>query len=104
MIVKALDQSTQRIGVSFEIIKSGEIDAWEALTKKEDPDIILLDLFWVEQAQQKYNDRNREMDISLDAMQQIREAFPSIPVVSYTIKPDHEMMERRYKAGAAFFL
>lgn len=103
-IVKALDESTQRIGVSFEIIKSGEIDAWEALIKKEDPDIILLDLFWVEQAQQKYNDRNRAMDISLDAMQQIREAFPSIPVVCYTIKPDHELMERAYKAGAAFFL
>ncbi len=103
-IFKALDESTQRIGVSFELIKSGEIDAWEALIKKEDPDIILLDLFWVEQAQQKYNDRNRAMDISMDVMQQIRKALPALPVVCYTIKPDHKLMERAYNAGATFFL
>lgn len=103
-IFKALDDSTQRIGVSFEVIKSGEIDSWEALIKKEDPDIILLDLFWVEQAQQKYNDRNRAMDISMDAMQQICKAFPDLPVVCYTIKPDHELMERAFKSGATFFL
>ncbi|BBO88128.1 response regulator [Desulfosarcina ovata] len=103
-ISKSLDESTQRIGVSFEIIKSGEIDAWEALIKKENPDIILLDLFWVEQAQQKYNDRNRAVDISMDVMQQVRKSFPSIPVVCYTIKPDYQLMERAYEAGATFFL
>ena len=104
-IFKALDESTQQgIGVNFELIKSGEIDAWETLIKKEDPDIILLDLFWVEQAQQKYNDRNRAVDISMDAMQQIRKAFPTLPVVCYTIKPDHDLMVRAYKSGATFFL
>ncbi|BBO86839.1 response regulator [Desulfosarcina ovata] len=103
-ISKSLDASTQGIGVSFELIKSGEIDAWEALIKKESPDIVLIDLFWVEQAQQKYNDRNRAIDISLDVMQQIRKAFPDLPVVCYTIKPNYELMERAYKSGATFFL
>ena len=103
-ISTAFDESTQRIGVNFDIVKSGEIDAWESLIKNEAPDILLLDLFWVEQAQQKYNDRNRAIDISLDALQKIRKSFPTLPVVCYTIKPDYETMERAFNLGATFFL
>lgn len=102
-IEKELMQS-HNIGVDFEIVKSGDIDAWHALLKQEKPDLVLLDLYWHEQSRKKFGDARKAVDISLDALKKIRKAYPSLPVIQYTLKPDKDMMARSYAAGATFFL
>ncbi len=92
------------IGVDFQVVKSGDIDGWRALMKKENPDLVLLDLYWHEQARQKYGDTRKAVDISLDALKEIRKDHPELPVVQYTLKPDQDIMDRSYAAGATFFL
>ena len=92
------------IGVDFEIIKSGDIDAWQATMKKEAPDLVLLDLYWHEQARQKYGDTRKAVDISLDALKDMRKIYPDLPIIQYTLKPDKDIMEKSYAAGATFFL
>jgi DNA-binding NarL/FixJ family response regulator len=96
--------NTTIIGVDFQIIKSGDIDGWRALLKKEKPDLVLLDLYWHEQAKKKYGDARKAVDISLDALKEIRKVYPELPVIQYTLKPDKEIMDRSYAAGATFFL
>ena len=92
------------IGVDFEIIKSGDIDAWQTIMKKEAPDLVLLDLYWHEQARQKYGNTRKAVDISLDALKEIRKIYPDLPIIQYTLKPDKDIMDKSYAAGATFFL
>lgn len=92
------------IGVDFHITKSGDIDGWRALLKKEKPDLVLLDLYWHEQAKKKYGDSRKAVNISLDALREIRKVYPDLPVIQYTLKPNKDMMDRAYAAGATFFL
>jgi DNA-binding NarL/FixJ family response regulator len=96
--------NTKIIGVDFQIIKSGDIDGWKTLLKKEKPDLVLLDLYWHEQAKKKYGDARKAVDISLDALKKIRKVYPDLPVIQYTVKPDKEIMDQSYAAGATFFL
>lgn len=96
--------TAKTIGVSFEIVKSGDIDGWQTLIEQEKPDLVLLDLFWHEQAKKKYGDVRRAVDISLDALKGIRKAYAKLPIIQYTLKPDKDIMERSYAAGATFFL
>ena len=103
-IEEALTDPKRNIGFTFELAKSGDIELWQEIVKKEKPDIILLDLFWPEQAKLKYDDGRRGMDISLGAIHDIRKAFPSLPIVCYTVKPDQGMLEKAYRAGATLFL
>ena len=35
---------------------------------------------------------------------EIRQRYPDLPVIQYTVKPDKEIMDRAYEAGATFFL
>ena len=37
-------------GPTFELIKSGDIRSWRELIEKERPNILLVDLFWPEEA------------------------------------------------------
>lgn len=90
-------------GIDFEIVKSGEIEEWPSLIDSEKPDIVLLDLYWYEQAKAK-GDATRAVDISLEALRGIRKSYPTLPVVQYTVKPDKEIMDASYDAGATFFL
>ena len=92
------------IGTTFKLAKSGEIESWHEIITNENPDILLLDLFWPEQAKLKYNDKRRGMDISLETIPEIRKAFPSLPIVCYTVKPDQNMLEKAYRAGVTLFL
>lgn len=103
-VTDAILESNQNTDVVFNVIKSGEIEAWDDLVKKEKPDIILLDLFWPEQAVVKYNDRRRGTDISLDILFKIRKAYPDLPVVCYTVKPEKSLLDQAYQNGATFFL
>lgn len=89
-------------GIHFNIVKSGEIDQWPNLIEQEKPDIVLLDLYWYEQA--KNRGHGTAIDISLEALKAIRNAYPGLPVIQYTVKPDKETMDRSYDAGATFFL
>lgn len=90
-------------GVDFEIVKSGDIDQWQTLIDREKPDMVLLDLYWYEQAK-KTGGAQSAVDIGLDALKDLRKAFPDLPVIQYTVKPDKEIMDRSYAAGATFFL
>ena len=103
-IEEELTDSKYNIGTTFELAKSGDIESWQEIVTKEKPDIILLDLFWPEQAKLKYGDGRRGMDISLEVIPAIRKVFPSLPVVCYTVKPDQDMLEKAYQAGATLFL
>jgi DNA-binding NarL/FixJ family response regulator len=96
--------SAKNMGVHFEIIKSGDIEGWQALIAQEKPDMVLLDLFWHEQAKKKYGDVRKAVDISLDALKDIRKSNANLPIIQYTLKPDKDIMERSYAAGATFFL
>lgn len=91
-------------GVDFEIIKSGDIEQWPTLIQQVKPDVVLLDLYWYEQAKKRYGDSRKAMDISLEALKGMRKAYPDLPVIQYTVKPDKDMMDRSYSAGATFFL
>ncbi len=101
---QGLADSETKIGVNIEFIKSGEIDSCRDLIEKEKPDLVLLDLFWPEDAQRKFGDRSRATDISIDAVKKIRESFPVLPVICYTVQPDRGLMEEAYSAGATIFL
>jgi len=90
-------------GIDFEIIKSGNIDDWQNLINIEKPDVVLLDLYGYEQAKEK-GDATRAVDISLEALRGIRKAYPTLPVIQYTVKPDKTIMDTSYEAGATFFL
>lgn len=102
-IEKQFSQSKD-IGVDFEIIKSGDIDAWRTLIESEKPDLVLLDLYWHEQAKKKFGSVRKAVDISLDVLKEIRKTHANLPVIQYTLKPDKEIMARSYAAGATFFL
>jgi CheY-like chemotaxis protein len=91
-------------GVVFDVCKSGDIETCCQVIEKEKPDAILLDLFWPEQSRLRYGDRGRARDIALEALGKIRRAFPSLPVVCFTVKPDRNLLEEVYEAGATFFL
>ena len=101
---QGLGDSEIKTGVRLELIKSGDIDSCQELIKKEKPDLVLLDLFWPEDAKRKYGDRFRATDISIDSVKGIRECFPDIPIICYTMHPERELMERAYAAGATIFL
>ncbi len=103
-IEEELTDSKYNVGTTFELAKSGDIELWQDIVAKEKPDIILLDLFWPEQAKLKYDDGRRGMDISLEVIPRIRKAFPLLPVVCYTVKPDQDMLEKAYRAGTTLFL
>lgn len=103
-VTKALTEPDDLTDISFELSKHGDIDAWKELIEKEKPDVVLLDLFWPEQAFIKYKDRSRGSDISLDTLEKIRKAFPDLPVVCYTVKPDKELLEGSYGRGATIFM
>ena len=103
-VEQGLADSETKIGVNLEFIKSGDIDSCSELIKKEKPDLVLLDLFWPEDAQRKFGDRSRATDISIDTIKRIRESFPVLPVICYTVQPDRELMEEAYAAGATIFL
>jgi DNA-binding NarL/FixJ family response regulator len=103
-VEQGLADSETKIGVNLEFIKSGDIDSCPELIKKEKPDLVLLDLFWPEDAQRKFGDRSRATDISIDTIKRIRESFPVLPVICYTVQPDRELMEAAYAAGATIFL
>ncbi|GAB6907099.1 hypothetical protein DESC_390057 [Desulfosarcina cetonica] len=95
---------TRDIGADFEIVKSGDIENWQQLIEKERPDIVLLDLYWHEHARKKWGDVRRAVDISLDTLKQLRKRYKDLPVIQYTLKPNQQLMEQSYAAGATFFL
>jgi DNA-binding NarL/FixJ family response regulator len=96
--------NTKLIGVDFEIVKSGDIESWQTLIVQTKPDMVLLDLYWYEQAKKTYGDVRKAVDVSIDALKGIRKAYPDLPVIQYTVKPDKEIMDLAYAAGATFFL
>ena len=95
---------TRDMGVTFEVVKSGAIDDWKQLIEKEKPDIVLLDLYWHEHARKKWGDVRKAVDISLDTLKALRSAYKDLPVIQYTLKPNQQLMEQSYEAGATFFL
>ncbi|MEW6439317.1 MAG: response regulator [bacterium] len=101
---KALTEDSGVGDVRFELVRRGEIGKWQEIIREEKPDILLLDLLWPEEAQAKYKDRSRGADVSLEALPKIRKAFPDLPVVCYTVKPDRELYREAYRRGATFFL
>ncbi len=101
---KEFTDPKRNIGTTFELVKSGDIHSWRELIEKETPDILLIDLFWPEEARKKFNDERRGDEISLGIISEIRNEFADIPVVSYTFKPNQEILEQAYAAGATFFL
>ncbi len=103
-VEKGLSESDDRSGVIFDLVKTGDIDAWREIIEQEKPDIILIDLFWPAQASVKFKDRNRGADISLSAIAAIRNEFPDLPIACYTLKPDKDLLEQAYRNGATIFL
>lgn len=103
-VTKALTEPDDLADIAFELSKHGEIDAWKEVIEKEKPDLLLLDLFWPEEAFVKYKDRSRGSDISLEALEKIRRAFPVLPIVCYTVKPDKGLLEATYARGATIFM
>jgi len=103
-VSEALAGKNDDSDVVFEVIKNGNIHAWRELIEKEKPDLLLLDLFWPQEAFVKFKDRNRGSDISMGILPDIRKAFPDLPIICYTIRPGKGLMERAYSAGATFFL
>jgi CheY-like chemotaxis protein len=103
-IEDAFIASEKSTGISFELIKSGKIESWQEIIENEKPDILILDISWPEQAMEKYGDRLRAAEISLNILPEIRTAYPSLPVICHTAKPEKELIERAYKAGATFFV
>ena len=103
-IEEGLLNPKEDVGITFALVRNGDIESWRKIVTNENPDIMLLDLFWPEQAKLKYGDVRRGMDISLEIIPKIRKAFPSLPVVCYTMKPDQNMLEKAYCAGATLFL
>lgn len=100
----ALTDANDRLGVTFSLVKSGEIESWKRIVEEERPDVILMDYYWPEQAWKKYGDRERGGEISMDALREIRQSFPDLPVISYTIKPDSKVLDTAYGNGVTFFL
>ncbi len=101
---QGLADSEIKTGVAFELVKSGDIDSYKELIKKEKPDMVLLDLFWPEHAEKKYADRRRATDIAIEAVKGIRSIDSNLPIICYTVKPVRELMEAVYSAGATIFL
>ena len=56
-VTKALTEPDDLTDITFELSNHGDIDAWKELIEKEKPDVLLLDLFWPEEAFVKYKDR-----------------------------------------------
>lgn len=100
----ALTSANDRLGVTFSLAKSGEIESWKRIVEKEKPDVVIMDHYWPEHALKKYGDRERGGEISLNTLRQLRRTFPDLPVISYTIKPDRELLEAAYANGVTFFL
>ena len=103
-VTKALTEPDDITDMTFELSKHGDIEAWKEIIEKEKPNVILLDLFWPEEAFVKYKDRSRGSDISLEALESIRKAFPDLPVVCYTVKPDKALLDGTYARGATIFM
>ena len=103
-ITEALTGKNDDSDAVFDVKTSGKIDAWQELIEKEKPDLLLLDLFWPQEAFIKFEDRARGSDISMEILPEIRRSFPDLPIVCYTIKPGKGMMERAYGEGATLFL
>ncbi len=103
-VTAALTEPDDLSDITFELTKQGDIDAWQEVIKREQPDVLLLDLFWPEEAFLKYRDRSRGSEISLDTLEKIRKAFPDLPIVCYTVKPDRELLEGTYRRGATLFM
>ncbi|BBO86882.1 response regulator [Desulfosarcina ovata] len=101
---KALVDPNNRLGVTFTLIKTGEIEAWKKIVEKEQPDIVIMDYYWPEHALKKYGDRKKGGEISLETLSQMRKAFPNLPMISYTIKPDQQTMEAAYNNGVTLFM
>ncbi|GAB6907656.1 hypothetical protein DESC_10006 [Desulfosarcina cetonica] len=100
----ALVGKNDRLNLDFSLVKSGDIDSWQSIVEKEKPDVIIMDHYWPEHAWKKYGDRERGGEISLETLRQIRETFPDLPVISYTIKPDRELLDSAYASGVTFFM
>jgi DNA-binding NarL/FixJ family response regulator len=103
-VIKALTEPDGLTDISFELSKQGDVEACKEIIEKEKPDVVLLDLFWPEEAYVKYKDRTRGSDISLEALERIRKAFPELPVVCYTVKPDKALLDGTYARGATLFM
>lgn len=89
-------------GIDFEIVRSGDIDQWATLISRETPDVVLLDMYWYEQAKQKGNNYTAT-EISLEALRAMRKKYPSLPIIQYTVKPDQDTLNQSYAAGATVF-
>jgi DNA-binding NarL/FixJ family response regulator len=85
-------------------VKSGDIENWKELLDKEKPDIILMDLYWPEQARKKYGDHKKGTKISLETLREIRKTYPVLPIIFYTILPDRKTLDTCYENGASFFM
>ncbi|OPX36632.1 MAG: hypothetical protein B1H13_14130 [Desulfobacteraceae bacterium 4484_190.3] len=92
------------IGYTFEMVKSGDINSWRDLIKKETPDILLVDLFWPEEARRKFKDETRAAEFSIAVISEIRTEFPTLPMICYSFKPNPETLQYAYIAGATLFL
>ena len=103
-IEKALTDPNDRLGVNFSLVKSGDIENWKELVDKEKPDIILMDLYWPEQARKKYGDHKKGTKISLETLREIRKTYPVLPIIFYTILPDRKTLDTCYESGASFFM
>ncbi len=102
-IEKELTNNTLE-NVRIDVVRSGDIDSWRQLIETAKPDIVLLDLYCYEQSKAKYSDVRQAMKVGLDALKAIRGAFPELPIIQYTVKPDRQTMDLCYAAGASFFL
>lgn len=85
-IEDAFTASEKSTGISFELIKSGKIESWQEIIENEKPDILILDISWPEQAMEKYGDRLRVTEISLNILPEIRTAYPSPPYLLFAIQ------------------
>ena len=103
-VTKTLTNGSDDTGRAFQVIKSGDLNNWQALMESEQPDVVLLDCFWPEQALAKFGDRKREAEVGLSVIPGMRKAFPDLPIICYTVKPSEELIDRAYSLGASFFL
>jgi DNA-binding NarL/FixJ family response regulator len=101
---KAFHDQNDRLEITFNLVKSGDIENWKGVIDKEKPDTIIMDYYWPEHAKKKYGDQKKGGEISIETIKQIRKLYPNLPIISYTIKPDRQILDAAYESGVTFFL
>jgi len=106
-VEKALAGGKDAVGVHFNLVKSGEINDLNKKIDEESPDIALVDVCWPEHARAKHNlspDCWSEVKIGTDIVRKIKTCHPELPIVVLSAKPNKDIVNTAYRAGASFFI